>query len=114
MGTFGRVRPRQRHQPGTMNKTEAKYAARLELLQKAGEIVSYRFEAIKFRLADRTFYTPDFLVVTADEIQCHEVKGFWREDARLKIKVAAEMYPAFLFIALQWDRKQDAWIREDF
>lgn len=94
----GRVRPRKRQAPGTMNKTEAAYAARLALLQRAGEIQSFRFEPIKFRLADRTFYTPDFMVVIGDEIQFHEVKGgYVEDDAAVKFKAAAEMYPEFEF-----------------
>jgi len=94
----GRVRPRKRQAPGTMNKTEAAYAARLALLQRAGEIQSFRFEPIKFRLADRTFYTPDFMVVMGDEIQFHEVKGgYVEDDAAVKFKTAAEMYPEFAF-----------------
>lgn len=97
-----------------MNKTEQRYATRLDLLQKAGEIVSYGFEALKLRLADRTFYSPDFLVVTTEQIELHEVKGFWEEDARVKIKVAAEMFPCFAFCAVQWDRKADGWIVEEF
>jgi len=81
-----------------MNKTEAAYAARLALLQRAGEIQSFRFEPIKFRLADRTFYTPDFMVVMGDEIQFHEVKGgYVEDDAAVKFKTAAEMYPEFAF-----------------
>lgn len=96
-----------------MNKTEEAYAKRLSLLQTAGEIVRYRFEALKLRLADKTFYTPDFLVVTADEIQLHEVKGFWQDDARVKIKVAAEQYPEFAFIAVK-KAKQGRWEIEEF
>ncbi len=81
-----------------MNKTEQAYAERLALLQLAGEIRSFRFEPVKFRLADRTFYTPDFMVVTADEVQFHEIKGYLPEDdANVKIKVVAEMYPEFQF-----------------
>ena len=100
MATFGRRAgsPRKRQSPGTMNKTEAAYAQRLALLQRAGEIRSFRFEPIKFRLADRTFYTPDFMVVMGDEIQFHEIKGYLPEDdANVKIKVVAEMYPEFQF-----------------
>ena len=33
-------------------------------------------------------------------IECHEVKGFWQDDARAKIKVAADLYP-FRFIAVK-------------
>ena len=83
------------------NKTEVAYAAHLETLKRAGLVLWYRFEAVKLRLADNTFYTPDFAVMLPDgEIELHEVKGFWRDDARVKIKVAAEMYP-FQFVAVQ-------------
>ena len=34
------------------------------------------------------------------QMECHEVKGHWLDDARCKIKVAAEMYP-FRFLAVQ-------------
>jgi len=78
-----------------MNRTEAAYRDRLEILKRAGEILWYEFEAIKIRLADKTFYTPDFAVVTANgDLEFHEVKGFFRDDARVKIKVAAEHFPA--------------------
>jgi hypothetical protein len=45
---------------GTMNKTEAAYAGHLELQRRAGDVEWFKFEALKFRLADNTFYTPDF------------------------------------------------------
>jgi len=86
---------------GQMNKTEQAYANTLEQRKSAGEIVWYRFEGLKLRLADNTFYTPDFAVMDKTGVmQCHEVKGFWQDDARVKIKVAAEMYP-FEFVAIQ-------------
>lgn len=97
---------------GKMNKTEAAYAQHLELLKHAGEVLWYKFEAIKLRLADNTFYTPDFLVLMSDGyMQVHETKGFWRDDARVKIKVAASLYP-FRFIAVK--KKGSGWEREDF
>ena len=78
-----------------MNKTESAYCQHLELRKRAGEIVWYRFEGIKLRLADNTFYTPDFAVMLATgEMELHEVKGgFWTDDARVKTKVAADQYP---------------------
>ena len=80
-----------------MNSTESKYATDvLNVGVAMGVYASWRFEAIKFRLADRTYYTPDFVVIAADgTIEIHEVKGFWEDDARVKIKVFAEMYPEF-------------------
>lgn len=85
----------------TMNKTEAAYAQHLGLLKVAGEVVAFHFEGLKLRLAQTTFYTPDFLVVTPTHFEFHEVKGFWRDDARVKIKVAADKYPWFTFVAVQ-------------
>lgn len=91
-----------RRQPGVMNKTEAAYNLDLKRRKIAGDVLWYAFDAVKLRLADKTFYTPDFIVMLADlRIQFHEVKGgFWEDDARVKIKVAAAMYP-FEFYALQ-------------
>ena len=33
------------------------------------------------------------------QLEAHEVKGFWEDDAKVKIKVAAELYP-FSFVAV--------------
>jgi len=86
---------------GQMNKTEAAYDSHLAALQAAGLILWRKFEGLKLRLADNTFYTPDFAVMTAGGgIELHEVKGFWTDDARVKIKVAAELYP-FRFLAVK-------------
>ncbi|HDP6950641.1 TPA: DUF1064 domain-containing protein [Escherichia coli] len=79
---------------GQMNKTESAYCQHLEQRKRAGEIAWYRFEGIKLRLADNTFYTPDFAVMLATgEMELHEVKGFWTDDARVKTKFAADQYP---------------------
>lgn len=88
-----------------MNKTEAAYAEHLLLRQHAGEVVWFAFEAVKLRLADKTFYTPDFAVMLADgTIEQHEVKGFMYDDAAVKIKVAASLYP-FVFRLIRMPRK---------
>ena len=103
-----------RHRPGVMNKTEQRYADRLEAMKKRGEIESYKFEMVKFKLAKRTFYTPDFYVVLKDHIEIHEVKGFWMDHARVKIKVAAEQFPEFRWISARWKNKTIGWIFEEF
>lgn len=95
-----------------MNKTEQAYADLLKLRLMSGEIAWYKFEAINIRLADNTFYKPDFMVMLANgEIEVHEVKGFWTDDARVKIKVAASIFP-FRFVAVQYKKKE--WIFEYF
>jgi len=101
------------YETDAMNQTEERYAGYLDGLKHAGKVVAWAYEAVKLRLANRTFYTPDFLVVTADGgIEIHEVKGHWEDDARVKIKVAARMYPWFHFRAVKWVR--GGWETEDF
>lgn len=94
---------RARHIPGVMNRTEACYAReRLAILELDGKIQGWLFEPMKLRLGDKCFYTPDFMVVNAEgEIEFHEVKGHWEDDARVKIKAAASRFPWFLFIAIK-------------
>lgn len=103
-----------RRKPEEMNTTEKKYADYLAQRKLAGEIRSYLFEKVKFKLAPKTFYTPDFYVVTPDCIEIHEVKGHWQDDARVKIKVAAEMFPEFKWVAVQWKNKKVGWLFEEF
>jgi hypothetical protein len=101
---------------GEMNKTEAAYDAALKLRQHAGEVTWYKFEGMKFRLADNTFYSPDFAVMLNDgTVEMHEVKGHWQDDARVKIKVAAALFP-FRFIAVQALPKKlgGGWKSEEF
>ena len=96
------------------SKTEARYADLLKLRQACGEIERWWYEGLKLRLAKETFYTADFLVHIAGKtrLELHEVKGFWREDARIKIKVAAAHYPCFAFVACQY--KHGSWSYEYF
>ncbi|WP_454826057.1 hypothetical protein [Paraburkholderia xenovorans] len=101
---------------GAMNQTEQRYARHLEDRKRAGEIVWYGFEAWKFRLADSTFYTPDFAVMLADgRIECHEVKGHWQDDARVKIKVAAYQHPVrFIAVTAKSKKAGGGWQVEEF
>lgn len=99
----GRTQPKR---DGSMNRTEAAYAQVLERRRLAGEIASWQFQPVKLRLADRTFYEPDFMVILADgRCQMHETKAgiadkqtgavspLVEDDAMVKIKVAAEQHP---------------------
>ncbi len=107
-----------------MNRWETEYAGVLDARRMMGGVVWWGFEAIKLRLADNTYYTPDFAVITnweapndiwVRELEFHEVKGFWRDDARVKIKVSAELFP-FKFIAVQKLKKSEGggWKVEEF
>lgn len=96
---------------GRMNKTEAEYAGMLELRKRAGEVAWYAFEPFKIRLADRTFYDIDFGVMLADgRLEVHEVKGgFITDDGRVKLKIAAEHFPAQFFLC---QKTKGAWYVE--
>ena len=99
-----KAKSRPRRQPGVMNSTEARYAEYLGSQKLAGDVFDFSFEPCKFRLADNTFYTPDFMVITSDYgIEFHEVKGSWKaphqDDAKVKIKVAAETFWQFTFLS---------------
>lgn len=92
---------------GELNKTEQAYASTLEAQKASGEVLWYKFEGMKLRLADNTFYTPDFAVMLSNgQIQCHEVKGFAMDDSMVKIKVAAEIYP-FKFVLVRSKLKKN-------
>lgn len=91
---------------GHMNKTETEYSEYLERLKMAGEIVWYKFEGVKFRLADNTFLSPDFMVMLPNgEIQIREVKGFMMDDANVKNKICADMYPFRFFVVRKRPKK---------
>lgn len=102
------------------SKTEAAYAREaLEPLKRQGVIRDYWHEPVKFRLADRTYYTPDYMLVLASGIiEFVEVKGrkgagpWCEEDALVKIKVAAAMYP-FVF-RMVWPAKGGGWDRKEY
>lgn len=101
---------------GAMNRTEAAYAAHLELRRVAGEVAWWLFEGVKLRLADKTFYSPDFAVMlSGGEMEMHETKGFMRDDAAVKIKVAAALFPfRFKLVRALPKAKGGGWNIEDY
>lgn len=100
---------------GEMNKTEAKYAAELELRKLAGEIVGYWFEPFSLRLSSPpegqpARYTPDFMVLMPDGLTIIEdVKGSGLDDnaAIVRIKTAAEIFPLWRFRIVKQRRVKD-------
>ena len=95
-----------------MNRLEAAYADRLTLLLHTHNIAAWWYQPLKFRLADRTYYTPDFLVQRCDgTLELHETKGWMRDDANVKLKVTAALYWLFpVYLVKQtrgaWDIRQ--------
>ncbi len=100
-------RVRGRFKAGVMNKTEEAYALELEAQKSLGIVEWFKFEGVTFKIAKDTRYTPDFIVMKSDGfVELHEVKGFWQAHSKVKIKVAAAMFP-FKFIAIRKKPKKD-------
>lgn len=95
--------------PGEMNKTEEAYGRHLDAQILAGEVLWWKFEAIKLRLADSTFLTVDFAVLPAScVLEMHDVKGgrgIVTDDAWVKMKVAAATYPFVFKVAFPLARR---------
>ena len=106
------------HVPGRMNKTEARLAAALEVRKAGGEFVQVGFEALTFRLGFDCRFTPDFACWTPDgRVVCFECKGrkgksyYAKDDAIVKLRAAAAMYPMVTFIIVwpvndEWGSKE--------
>ena len=92
-------KPKRAKSPDGMNQTERLFAAVLDQAVRQERVMRWWREPLTFRLAGNTRYTPDFLVVpriwTDWRLSIVEVKGWMRDDAAVKIKVAADMYPCF-------------------
>lgn len=76
-----------------LNKTEWAF---LNVLRSRG-LQWIGVQNITLKLADDTRYTPDFFYIHDGRLNANEVKGFFRDDAKVKIKVAARLFPWIRF-----------------
>ena len=96
-------------QPKGKNRMERDWGVILKL---DSTVARAEFEAIKFRLAEGTYYTPDWWVVRIDgHMEIHETKGHMREAARVRLRACAALYPEFLFVLVT--KSNERWITED-
>lgn len=94
--------------PGEMNKTETRYSQHLEERVARGEVLRWDFEPERLKVADGSWYCPDFRLLMPDgEIHFHDVKGFPEPVGRVKIKVCAEQHPMYLFFEVRKQLKKD-------
>jgi hypothetical protein len=82
-------KPRLRQKTKGPNKLEAEWGKRLG----SGGVDCVRHNAIAFRLANGVVYWPDWTGRVVGMPCAWEVKGFMRDDAAVKLKVAASLYP---------------------
>jgi len=88
-----------------LNKTERAY---LNILRARFPYQPIMIQAITLRLAHATKYTPDFAyTLPTGALVFVETKGsFVRDDAIVKLKTAASMFPQFTFIKAQYKKGQ--------
>lgn len=109
----------KRHVAGEMNQTEQAYADVLQIRKLAGEVISWEFESVTFKIASDCRYTPDFAVWLADgSMEFIDAKGGgpMDEKSRVKVKCAADKFPQFGFVIAKKLSKKDGggWVREVF
>jgi hypothetical protein len=117
LGPQGEKRPAR-----AMTKVERAYGAHLEGLRLTSEIKDYRYEPLRLVLATKTTYCPDYLtVLPSGLVHFVEVKGrksngkaYWKEDARLKIKLAAETFDGVFTFEAVWPDGNGGWCHEAF
>lgn len=99
----------------TMNGTELAYAKHLDLLKLAGDVKWWAFNAVRLRIAmgeKAAWYRPDFFVEFSDgSFEFHETKGFEREAAMVRLKVATGIVPV-KFVLVK--RDGEGWNHEEF
>jgi hypothetical protein len=94
---------------GRKNRTESEYEdLHLRTRQAAGEVACWWYEGITLKLAHDTRFTIDyFVLLTNGEMEAVEVKGgMIRDDAKVKLKVAATMFPFRFYLAQKLPKKR--------
>ena len=93
------------------SRTEQRYALLLDHRLREGIVQRWVHQPLKLDLGEKCFYTPDFLVIETAHpsvLRLVETKGAYvREDAMVKLKVAAKQHPYFVFVYAQW--KDEVW-----
>jgi hypothetical protein len=108
-------RLKQRRGP-QMNKLEEAFLEQLRAIHKGAKIY---VQAFAIRLANGCVYWPDFVVIVeASDGLCrsivYEVKGpVMRDDAAVKLKVAASLFPHLHFILASRASRTSPWELEE-
>lgn len=105
-GIPGAQKPAIRQDRTGLNKTEAAF---LEYLRAAFPHFEVLEQAVTLKLGNGVRYTPDFFVWTLCGCEAWEVKGFMRDDANVKLKVAASKYPWITFYLVRRQGKTGGW-----
>lgn len=89
------MKPALRQNTKGPNKTELAFASYLQV-RFPGHVIDH--EPIKIKLANGVLYIPDFFICDGTQPTAFEVKGFMRDDAAAKIKIAASKFRWIKFV----------------
>ncbi|MBR8344678.1 hypothetical protein [Burkholderia ambifaria] len=95
--SLGRVRTRK------VDAAIEAYGALLATMRSIGRVLWFRANPIKLRLADETYYCPNFAVMVASgHLEMHHVIDAANNEPLTTVKIAAEQFP-FRFVAVHRD-----------
>lgn len=101
---------RLRQNASGLNKLEQSFKEYLGV--NLGPLVPILDQCITLKIANGCRYTPDFIARgQMGRLGAYEVKGFMRDDAAVKLKVAASLYPWIKFHLVS--RKKGAWLIQE-
>lgn len=92
---FKRVTVKETTDVDKLNKTERRF---YEWVKRRDGFLWIGVQNVTLKLADDTRYTPDFIGVRPDGVTAWEVKGFMRDDAAVKLKIAARQFSWIDFV----------------
>ena len=84
-----------------LNKLERRWLAELRLRN----VACLGIQAVTLKLGDDCRYSPDFTGIEHGVLTAWETKGpFFRDDAKVKLKVAARAHPYIRFVLVQYSK----------
>ncbi|WP_175837078.1 hypothetical protein [Burkholderia anthina] len=97
MRSLGRLRTRK------VDAAIEAYGELLATLRLRGDVLWFRANPIKLRLADETYYGPNFAVMVASgHLEMHHVMDAAKNEPLTTVKIAAEQFP-FRFVVVHRD-----------
>lgn len=94
--------PRQSTDEAELNNLERAWL--VEMRRRNYQEIGIQSHTLK--LADMCRYTPDFFALVDGVPTFFEVKGFMRDDAQVKLKVAARLHRIFKFVLVTRENKK--------
>ena len=94
------------------SRWEANYALYLDFLKRQGQIDRWEFEPDVFVFEKIKFgtrsYKPDFKVIdNRENVEYHEVKGYWDRKSKTKIKRMAKYFPEIKIVIIDASSYRD-------